>query len=154
MTATVWRFRGIVVAPDGRPPTHRTSTPSNTMKRAKRKAHGMNWIRQEKRLAIYMRDDMSCLYCGRTLEDGVVLTLDHLVPYVMGGDNRATNLVTACRSCNSKRQAMRLNRWIEHLAIELNAGAGETHRRIRRHRRRKLGKYLAQAKQTRQNRKE
>lgn len=36
----------------------------------KKRTQGMNWIRKDKRLAIYMRDGMACVYCG--------LTLDHL----------------------------------------------------------------------------
>lgn len=66
--------------------------------------HGMNWIRKDKRLAIYMRDGMQCPLCGRGVEDGIVLTLDHITPWSQGGGNEATNLVTCCRRCNSRRQ--------------------------------------------------
>jgi HNH endonuclease len=70
-----------------------------------RAAHwqGMNWIRQEKRLAIYLRDSLACLYCGFGVEDGAILTLDHLTPHSKGGSNDAMNLVTACKTCNSSR---------------------------------------------------
>ncbi len=64
---------------------------------------GMNWIRQEKRLAIYMRDGLACVYCLEGLEDGVKLTLDHLKLYSRGGSNNESNLVTACLTCNSSR---------------------------------------------------
>ena len=77
------------------------------MKRADRreKNHGMNWIRQEKRLAIYLRDGMACCYCGQGIEedDGMRLTLDHLKPYASGGSNLPSNLVTCCHICNSSR---------------------------------------------------
>ena len=63
----------------------------------------MNWIRKEKRLAIYLRDGLACCYCGQSIEDGAKLTLDHLTPYSKGGSNDATNLVTSCLICNSKR---------------------------------------------------
>ena len=63
----------------------------------------MNWIRKEKRLAIYLRDGLACCYCGQSIEDGAKLTLDHLKPYSKGGSNDATNLVTCCALCNSKR---------------------------------------------------
>lgn len=71
----------------------------------KRKAanQGMNWIRPVKRLAIYMRDGLACVYCGATVEDGAVLTLDHVKCYAHSGDHSHTNLVTACRRCNSSR---------------------------------------------------
>lgn len=64
------------------------------------------WIRVEKRLAIYIRDGFSCAYCGQSLKSAAPadVTLDHLLPRSAGGSNDATNLVTACRSCNSSRQ--------------------------------------------------
>jgi len=64
---------------------------------------GMNWLRKEKRLAIYVRDGLACCYCGSAVEDGTQLTLDHLVAYSHGGSNDATNLVTCCAKCNSSR---------------------------------------------------
>ena len=64
---------------------------------------GMNWIRQEKRLAIYMRDGLACVYCLASVEDGEILTLDHLKVYSKGGSNHESNLVTACKTCNSSR---------------------------------------------------
>lgn len=64
---------------------------------------GMNWIRPQKRLAIYIRDNFRCCYCHRTLAEGIQLTLDHLRPYVKGGSNSEMNLVTCCRFCNTSR---------------------------------------------------
>lgn len=64
------------------------------------------WIRTDKRLSIYLRDRFGCGYCGRDLTDAAPadVTLDHLLPRSAGGTNDATNLVTACRGCNSSRQ--------------------------------------------------
>jgi 5-methylcytosine-specific restriction endonuclease McrA len=64
---------------------------------------GMNWLRKDKRLAIYMRDGMACVYCGKGIEHGITLTLDHIKPFSKGGSNEATNLITACSLCNSAR---------------------------------------------------
>ncbi len=69
----------------------------------KKRNQGMNWITQKKRLAIYLRDGLACCYCGNTVEDGAVLTLDHLKPHSKGGNNKETNLVTCCKKCNSSR---------------------------------------------------
>jgi len=89
---------------------------------------GMNWVRQEKRAALYERDGRRCLQCGRGTNDGVTLTLDHLVPrsvctavaeldpkteIVVDGEitvfagkpNESHNLVTMCGDCNSSRGA-------------------------------------------------
>lgn len=64
------------------------------------------WIRTEKRLAIYLRDGFGCVYCGKSLRGAAPsnVTLDHLLPKSAGGSNDATNLVTACKSCNCSRQ--------------------------------------------------
>ena len=67
------------------------------------KNHGMNWISQKKRLSIYLRDGLACAYCSAAVEEGVILSLDHLKPYSKGGGNEATNLVTCCMKCNSSR---------------------------------------------------
>jgi hypothetical protein len=69
----------------------------------KKRNQGMNWIRPEKRLAIYLRDGLACCYCGESLEDGAKLTLDHLTPHSHGGSNHQKNLVTCCHRCNSSR---------------------------------------------------
>jgi len=73
-------------------------------------ANGSHWITPSKRAAIYERDNWECAYCGRGPRDKrnpkqaqLILTLDHLTPRSLGGDNSAANLVTACQSCNSAR---------------------------------------------------
>jgi 5-methylcytosine-specific restriction endonuclease McrA len=64
-----------------------------------------SWIRPEKRLAIYIRDGFACAYCGSDLRDRDPreMGLDHLDCSSHGGSNHETNLVLACRSCNSSR---------------------------------------------------
>jgi 5-methylcytosine-specific restriction endonuclease McrA len=82
-----------------------------------RKGRSASWIRREKRIAIYLRDGMACAYCGTDLRNAkpTDMGLDHLEPQVdcdaRGGCTRAglsmhheSNLVTACRKCNSSRQ--------------------------------------------------
>lgn len=86
------------------------------------KWQGMNWIRKEKRLAIYLRDGLACCYCGEGVEDGAQLTLDHLTPHCQGGSNAATNLVTACHRCNSARGARSIETFVGAVAGYLNHG--------------------------------
>lgn len=83
---------------------------------------GMNWIRREKRLALYLRDGLACGYCGEGIEDGARLTLDHLTPHSQGGSNAATNLVTACHRCNSSRGARTVEAFCTAVASYLNHG--------------------------------
>lgn len=77
---------------------------------------GSKWIRPEKRQAIYSRDGRCCCYCGRhESELDEALTLDHVVSVELGGTNAASNLVTACRRCNSSKQALPLRQFISRL---------------------------------------
>ena len=87
-----------------------------------RKWHGTKWIRPEKRLALYLRDGMACAYCGATVEDGAMLTLDHVKPHSKGGDNSAGNLVTCCKRCNSSRGNRSLAAFCRGVAEYLNHG--------------------------------
>jgi len=64
---------------------------------------GSKWIRRETRVAIYMRDSLTCVYCGIHMISGVKFSLDHL--YKEGG-NGPQNLVTACQRCNSLKGGM------------------------------------------------
>jgi 5-methylcytosine-specific restriction endonuclease McrA len=104
--------------------------------------NGGGWIRAEKRLAIYLRDRFTCIYCLRDLHDADPrdITLDHIKCRSRNGnDNHESNLITACRSCNSARQDKPLSRF---------AGP-ETIKHIRRNTRRSLKKYLVLAKDLR-----
>jgi len=96
------------------------------------------WIRTDKRLAIYLRDRFSCLFCLADLHDAdpADITLDHVVCRADGGTHDETNLVTCCRSCNCSRQDKPLARF---------AGK-ETRAHIRRNTRRSLKPYRRLAK--------
>lgn len=67
---------------------------------------GSKWIPPVRRLAIYLRDGFVCQYCGTDLHESPAreVTLDHLAPQCRGGTHHARNLITACLSCNSRRQ--------------------------------------------------
>ena len=108
------------------------------MKRTNTYQPNGQWIRSDKRLAIYLRDNMSCLYCLKNLHDADPqdITLDHIRCQSDGGSNSETNLVTACRSCNCSRQDKPLSRF----------ASVETRKHIRRNTARKLTKYRKLAK--------
>jgi 5-methylcytosine-specific restriction endonuclease McrA len=81
----------------------------------RRAGQGSNWIRREKRLAIYARDGHHCVYCGRDLATEVA-TLDHVLACELGGDNKSSNLVTCCTSCNSVKRDLPLAQFLSVLA--------------------------------------
>lgn len=49
---------------------------------------------------IIKRDGHICQYCGRK---DMPMTVDHVIPKHLGGDDSWENLVCACVSCNSKK---------------------------------------------------
>lgn len=86
---------------------------------------------------IRARDEHCCAYCGATeAESGAHLHLDHLTPKAAGGEDLATNLVLACRRCNSARQDMTLAQWSAYAAAKF--GLRFTARAIRAQARRRL----------------
>ena len=69
--------------------------------------------------AIAERDGGRCIYCGATAdESGAHLHLDHLRPHSQGGADVASNLVTACRRCNTARQDMSIAQWATYAAAK------------------------------------
>jgi len=56
-------------------------------------------ITNEMRWQIWERDDFSCQYCGTRK----FLAIDHIDPERFGGESLKSNLVTSCRTCNSKK---------------------------------------------------
>src|SRR5690606_16206547 len=53
------------------------------------------------RRQVYERDYYECRYCGARRG----LTIDHVVPESRGGKTTLENLVTCCKSCNSRKSA-------------------------------------------------
>lgn len=107
-----------------------------------------SWIRRDKRLAIYLRDGMCCAYCGTDLRGArpCDMGLDHLETQAecrpRGNRTRSgksmnheSNLVLACRTCNSARRDMPWRRFAPPGAVK----------RILRNIRRKLNMDLARA---------
>jgi hypothetical protein len=52
---------------------------------------------------LFGRDRYVCAYCGGHFPNFHNLSRDHIVPKSRGGENIWTNVVTACKDCNSKK---------------------------------------------------
>lgn len=52
--------------------------------------------------ALFIRDRHLCAYCGNRHRERE-LSRDHIVPLSRGGRDRWMNVVTACRTCNSRK---------------------------------------------------
>ncbi len=51
------------------------------------------------RRAVFARDGWVCQYCGRAAEN-----VDHVIPRSKGGEHAWSNVVAACRRCNSRKE--------------------------------------------------
>ncbi len=104
------------------------------VKNGKHHRAGGKWITKRARLAIFLRDGGSCLYCLKDLHhsDPRDVTVDHIIPRSSGGTDDPRNLCSCCRSCNSRKQDLPLDRF---------AGP-ETRRHIARNVKRSMAKYL------------
>lgn len=99
-------------------------------------------VSQGRRLAVYLRDNWTCQYCGRVFiprpenltgryapwdrqpdeEDSVYLELDHIHPRALGGDNSEKNLRAACTPCNKRKLATtRHTKWDKRISLALDA---------------------------------
>jgi 5-methylcytosine-specific restriction endonuclease McrA len=67
---------------------------------------GGRWARKSLRLAVYMRDGFTCLFCGADLHEVEArdITLDHIIPQSKGGTNESKNLGTSCLRCKCSKQ--------------------------------------------------
>ncbi len=72
----------------------------------KRNSYGLTRrpVKQSIRKLIINRDKC-CLNCGSTKN----LTIDHITPVVLGGENSYDNLQTLCQSCNSSKSCVTLD---------------------------------------------
>lgn len=52
-----------------------------------------------------------CAYCGKPPIDDHSLTIDHVKPKVKGGEDRTSNVIPACRSCNSRKGSSDWKEW-------------------------------------------
>lgn len=63
---------------------------------------------------VFERDGGKCHYCGC----GHSITFDHIVPKSKGGSNSESNLVCACRPCNSSKGTKDYDEFKEWLQAE------------------------------------
>jgi hypothetical protein len=57
-------------------------------------------ISNERRLEIFIRDDLTCLFCGER-PGRKHLNVAHIIPHSRQGSDHENNLVTSCRGCNA-----------------------------------------------------
>lgn len=88
-----------------------TLTDEAEVKREKNKA-------REMRQSQWWKNRLSrgvCYYCGRAFPPAE-LTMDHVVPLSRGGQTTKSNVVPACKTCNTKKRQLVPVEWEEYLA--------------------------------------
>lgn len=55
-----------------------------------------------------------CYYCGAST-DPADLTMDHIVPLSRGGKSTKSNIVPACKTCNTKKKQLLPMEWQAYL---------------------------------------
>jgi len=82
-------------------------------------------------LHILERDRFCCQYCGldglSNFENSMVMTVDFVVPRARGGKKAASNLVAACRPCNTLKGRRNFRNFEEAKAYVLKRRA-EVHK--------------------------
>jgi 5-methylcytosine-specific restriction endonuclease McrA len=65
------------------------------------------WVR----FLVLQRDGFRCVQCGRSPanEAGVVLHIDHIIPWCDGGATELDNLQTLCDRCNYGKSNLHAN---------------------------------------------
>jgi hypothetical protein len=112
-------------------------------KRQRRAARDKGRPGKTRRFAMYLRDDMRCVYCQQTVTPGTATTdptaatLDHIIEFTDGGTWDASNVVTCCTRCNSIKGA----RGVEFLSIKSGIPAKTLKRRQRASSRKPLAPY-------------
>lgn len=104
----------------------------------------MQRVRNTLKVAIKLRDNLVCLWCGRPcdlIDRRREPTLDHLIPVKFKGDSTWENLVVACRDCNQCRRS----KSVEEFAASRGIPVSHIHREIRRRTGLSKRKYMVQA---------
>lgn len=58
-----------------------------------------------------------CAYCGQPPIDEESLTIDHVRPRCKGGEDRTSNVIPACRSCNQAKGSEEWVSWYSRQAF-------------------------------------
>ena len=105
--AVAWSLGEIVAKYRGG--TQKDGTPSylETSSIIAIKGHGFNPYKHSTvaltNKTLFGRDRNICAYCGGHFTNFNHLSRDHIVPKFLGGENVWTNVVSACKNCNSKK---------------------------------------------------
>jgi 5-methylcytosine-specific restriction endonuclease McrA len=85
-------------------------------KKCSSNAQKSNYIYSQKqvRFQIFLRDNFTCIYCGRTsFTHNIELQLDHVVARNNNGTDSIDNYATSCKDCNLSKKDKKLSQETE-----------------------------------------
>jgi 5-methylcytosine-specific restriction endonuclease McrA len=89
-------------------------------------------LTRDEGLKILLRDRFRCQYCGldgaASFENGLMMTVDFVIPRALRGKKDPANLVAACRPCNLLKGQHRFASFQEAKDYVLNRREEERHR--------------------------
>jgi len=65
---------------------------------------------------VFAADGFVCKYCGVRMGEAA-LSVDHLVPLELGGENNVSNYISACRKCNKRKGNTHPKVWCESMKV-------------------------------------
>lgn len=92
------------------------------------------WIAQRLRARLAEAQNWRCAYCHGCLEPDTV-TIEHVVPLVLGGEDAWENMAAACQRCNQRRGTMAARYLNRSTLYESREARREAKRRRRKERR-------------------
>jgi 5-methylcytosine-specific restriction protein A len=94
----------------GKPTPFITDVSPETLQQEKEKARALKKTRWWQR----QMDRGVCFYCQESVTRDQA-TLDHIVPLIRGGRSIRSNIVLACKTCNSQKKYLLPMEWEEYL---------------------------------------
>jgi 5-methylcytosine-specific restriction endonuclease McrA len=52
---------------------------------------------------LFLKSGGVCAWCGKILDDAVIIEFDHVTPFRLRGENTRANLCVACADCNRRK---------------------------------------------------
>ena len=83
---------------------------SSRTRRARERGAGGEGLPHWVELPWLVAHGAACAYCDEPLTEST-LTVDHVLPLVLGGSHALSNLVPACHTCNSGKRCARVDTW-------------------------------------------
>jgi len=81
----------------------------------------MTDTRRKKLKTIYVANSGECFYCGRKFitPHDPELTIDHIIPKSLGGEDDDGNLVPCCSKCNQEKNSYLPSEWIIRIEFKI-----------------------------------